>query len=128
MDEYRKGDPWQDRYPIFSYDERTVTKETCSLDIQCRYHYLRQRNSREQEWTDEEDELLNKLAAAYKGKVNWLELSDTLALSKLRRTPRTALECKQRYNSLLLRRMMRLTFSFLNSWTLTNSKDKEESK
>lgn len=66
------------------------------LDIQCRYHYIRQKNSREQEWNDEEDEQMRKLIERYNNKVNWVEVSDTLASSKLRRTPRTALECRQR--------------------------------
>ena len=81
-----------------SFTRRSVFIDLSISDIQCRYHYIRQKNSREQEWTDEEDDIMARLVADYKeGHPNWLEISETMANSKLRRTPRTALECKQRY-------------------------------
>jgi len=74
----------------------TVAKEIPGrTDIQCRYHFLRQKNSRIIPWNDEEDNLLLKLVDEHG--LNWLHISDTMATCKLRRTPRTALECQERY-------------------------------
>lgn len=68
-------------------------------DIQCRYHYMRQQNSRACSWTLEEEKSLKKLVAKH-GSENaacWVQISDELAESKIRRAPRTALECQEHW-------------------------------
>ncbi|KAL6071781.1 Myb transcription factor [Balamuthia mandrillaris] len=72
-------------------------------DIQCRYHYIRQKNSRKVPWSDKEDRLLSLLVEEankqHSGTPCWVEIAERMAAEKLRsvlRTPRTALECKER--------------------------------
>eukprot|EP01113_Clastostelium_recurvatum_P047442 TRINITY_DN845_c0_g1_i3.p1 TRINITY_DN845_c0_g1~~TRINITY_DN845_c0_g1_i3.p1 ORF type:complete len:503 (-),score=149.73 TRINITY_DN845_c0_g1_i3:457-1965(-) len=74
---------------------KKISKRT---DIQCRYQYLKARQSREAKWTPKEDEvLLRRIAEVSTGPFNWLEVSEYMAKLKSTSTLRTALECKQHY-------------------------------
>jgi len=69
-------------------------------DIQCRYQYQKACLSRQCEWLPQEDALLKKkiaLCGQERKSVNWIDVSKFIARAKLTKIPRTALECKDRW-------------------------------
>jgi len=69
-------------------------------DIQCRYQYLKAKQSREVKWAAREDEALIKKVAEMGERLNWLDIAEHMAKLKHTTTLRTALECKERYLAL----------------------------
>jgi len=69
-------------------------------DIQCRYHYMRQQNSRAFSWTVEEEKMLKQLVSKHGAVDSWIKVSNELAEKKIRRTPRTALECQEHWDQM----------------------------
>lgn len=67
-----------------------------TIDIQCRYQYLKAKQSREVKWAAREDEALAKKVTEMVDKIIWLEVAEHLAKLKHTSTIRTALECKER--------------------------------
>ncbi|KYQ99764.1 myb transcription factor [Tieghemostelium lacteum] len=72
-------------------------------DIQCRYQYFKSCMSREVPWSPREDEILQKKVMENKldGRdINWMEVSKVMARGRQTKIPRTALECKARWEQL----------------------------
>ncbi|EGC29088.1 hypothetical protein DICPUDRAFT_59013 [Dictyostelium purpureum] len=70
-------------------------------DIQCRYQYFKSCMSREVPWSSKEDEILQKKVIESKqdGKeIGWMDLSKSMARARQTKIPRTALECKIRWD------------------------------
>eukprot|EP01132_Coremiostelium_polycephalum_P002414 gene2414-2981_t len=71
-------------------------------DIQCRYQYFKSCMSREVPWSPREDEILQKKVNENKQEgsdrhINWMEVSKAMARGRQTKIPRTALECKSRW-------------------------------
>ncbi|GAM27587.1 hypothetical protein SAMD00019534_107630 [Acytostelium subglobosum LB1] len=74
-------------------------------DIQCRYQYFKSCMSREVKWSQREDEILQKKVSDNKvdGRdINWMEVSKAMARGRQTKIPRTALECKVRWEEINL--------------------------
>jgi len=72
-------------------------------DIQCRYQYFKSCMSREVAWSTQEDDLLMKKMHDVKGEnreVHWVEVARYMARGRLTKIPRTALECRTRWEVL----------------------------
>eukprot|EP01132_Coremiostelium_polycephalum_P007434 gene7434-9136_t len=72
-------------------------------DIQCRYQYFKSCMSREVPWSQKEDELLQKKVIECKQEgreVSWMDLSKSMARARQTKIPRTALECKARWEAI----------------------------
>jgi len=72
-------------------------------DIQCRYQYFKSCMSREVAWSPQEDDLLMKKMNDIKGEnrdVHWVEVARYMARGRLTKIPRTALECRSRWEIL----------------------------
>jgi len=72
-------------------------------DIQCRYQYFKSCMSREVAWTPQEDDLLLKKMNDIKcenREIHWVEVARYMARGRLTKIPRTALECRARYELL----------------------------
>jgi len=72
-------------------------------DIQCRYQYFKSCMSREVAWSPQEDDLLMKKMNDIKGEnreVHWVEVARYMARGRLTKIPRTALECRTRWEIL----------------------------
>jgi len=72
-------------------------------DIQCRYQYFKSCMSREVVWSPQEDDLLMKKMNDIKGEnrdVHWVEVARYMARGRLTKIPRTALECRTRWEVL----------------------------
>lgn len=72
-------------------------------DIQCRYQYFKSCMSREVAWSPQEDDLLMKKMNDIKGEnreVHWVEVARYMARGRLTKIPRTALECRTRWEVL----------------------------
>jgi len=73
-------------------------------DIQCRYQYFKSCMSREVAWSSQEDDLLLKKVSEVKTEnrdVHWVEVARYMARGRLTKIPRTGLECRTRYESLI---------------------------
>lgn len=73
-------------------------------DIQCRYQYFKSCMSREVAWSTQEDDLLMKKITETKAEnreVHWVEVARYMARGRLTKIPRTGLECRTRYESLI---------------------------
>jgi len=77
--------------------KKIAKKISRRTDIQCRYQYLKAKQSREVKWTALEDNALTKKVVEQYDKVVWLEVAEHMAKLKHTSTLRTALECKERY-------------------------------
>jgi len=77
--------------------KKIAKKISRRTDIQCRYQYLKAKQSREIKWTPREDDALAKKVMEMFDKIIWLEVAEYLAKLKHTTTLRTALECKERY-------------------------------
>ncbi|EGG21845.1 myb transcription factor [Cavenderia fasciculata] len=74
-------------------------------DIQCRYQYFKSCMSREVPWSPKEDELLQKKVIECKQEgreISWMDISKSMARARQTKIPRTALECKSRWDSIAL--------------------------
>ncbi|EFA75243.1 putative myb transcription factor [Heterostelium album PN500] len=72
-------------------------------DIQCRYQYFKSCMSREVPWSPKEDELLQKKVIECKQEgrdISWMDLSKAMARARQTKIPRTALECKSRWEAI----------------------------
>ncbi|GAM19418.1 hypothetical protein SAMD00019534_025930, partial [Acytostelium subglobosum LB1] len=72
-------------------------------DIQCRYQYFKSCMSREVPWSPKEDELLQKKVIECKQEgreISWMDLSKSMARARQTKIPRTALECKSRWEAI----------------------------
>jgi len=72
-------------------------------DIQCRYQYFKSCMSREVAWSPQEDDLLMKKMNDIKAEnrdVHWVEVARYMARGRLTKIPRTALECRTRWEVL----------------------------
>ncbi|KAF2071271.1 hypothetical protein CYY_007408 [Polysphondylium violaceum] len=72
-------------------------------DIQCRYQYFKSCQSREVGWSAKEDELLQKKVIECKQEgreISWMDLSKSMARARQTKIPRTALECKIRWENI----------------------------
>jgi len=103
--EIRKG-PWDEDEEALLFRmvnqhgsswKKIAKKISRRTDIQCRYQYLKARQSRQVKWTVREDDALAKKVVEMFDKIMWLEVADHMAKLKHTSTLRTALECKERY-------------------------------
>jgi len=72
-------------------------------DIQCRYQYFKSCMSREVQWGVQENELLLKKVNDIKmenREIHWVEVARYMARGRLTKIPRTALECRTRFETL----------------------------
>jgi hypothetical protein len=69
-------------------------------DIQCRYQYFKSCMSREVVWSPQEDDLLMKKMNGENRDVHWVEVARYMARGRLTKIPRTALECRTRWEVL----------------------------
>ncbi|KAF2078059.1 hypothetical protein CYY_000610 [Polysphondylium violaceum] len=72
-------------------------------DIQCRYQYFKSCMSREVQWSQREDEILQKKVMENKQEgreINWMDVSKAMARGRQTKIPRTALECKTRFEQI----------------------------
>ncbi|EGC34503.1 hypothetical protein DICPUDRAFT_94790 [Dictyostelium purpureum] len=72
-------------------------------DIQCRYQYFKAIMSRQTEWNQLEDDIITKkikLMIQNNEKISFSQVSKHLARAKTTKIPRTALECKARWQVL----------------------------
>ncbi|KYQ93082.1 putative myb transcription factor [Tieghemostelium lacteum] len=72
-------------------------------DIQCRYQYFKSCMSREVPWSSKEDELLQKkvIESKQEGRdLSWMDISKSMARARQTKIPRTALECKSRWENI----------------------------
>jgi len=77
--------------------KRIAKKIARRTDIQCRYQYLKAKQSREVKWTPREDEALLRKAMEMDDQISWVDIAEHMAKLKHTATLRTALECKERY-------------------------------
>jgi len=72
-------------------------------DIQCRYQYFKSCMSREVQWGSQENDLLMKKVNDIKLEnrdIHWVDVARYMARGRLTKIPRTALECRTRYETL----------------------------
>lgn len=85
-------------------------------DIQCRYQYLKAKQSRDIKWSPLEDDALIRKVMEMEDKISWVDVADHMARLKHTSTLRTALECKERYE-------VRTRNSGTRTVLISNSKD-----
>eukprot|EP01111_Echinosteliopsis_oligospora_P014091 TRINITY_DN5231_c1_g1_i2.p1 TRINITY_DN5231_c1_g1~~TRINITY_DN5231_c1_g1_i2.p1 ORF type:complete len:405 (-),score=142.27 TRINITY_DN5231_c1_g1_i2:113-1327(-) len=89
----------------FGQSWKNIASEIGSrTDIQCRYQYFKSCMSREVPWGDQEDDLLlKKLQEEVKQEeiaTMWVEVARYMARARLTKIPRTALECRMRWETI----------------------------
>lgn len=72
----RTGEPRLAFYELEAFLTKFIS------DIQCRYHYMRQLNSRKISWTIEEENMLAELVAKYGEDGSWVKVLRTIPFSR----------------------------------------------